>query len=523
MPNLQHQSQSEVLQTSQRKPPSIEQIADQREKLDRFEKKIRYIKQDRSVRKQILAWYGGPGIGKTTLVKLLTHSCKKERVPYLLVDFLRGKHHSSDYMEDPALLIEDMILALTKKTEMDTSSLYSAIRRFRSALASEIFIVRDYYELSAFERKYNRPEWLNIWSGVIREFIFLVDGLCKDRLGDSQPLAVFFDETEYAGVQLIDWIEEWIINPLLHRKQCIIVWTSRRPQKWKSHEVKRMLKKEELQVFDLNDVKEQFVKSNSSFNLTNEFFKKVYDVTGGHPYANAIIIDTWTTQSVKITPQIFSANESELLSKVYDEFILTHAFRDCSPEMKIACELLALIRRFDATMLCKVLKACASNSFATWDEDECEYFLKKLKQTQLLVWSNGGYSLDPDLRYIIQKFLYVREPQLFIRVNQTASTVYSSWLKQPVDNRGGFIVEELYHQAALNLTGQSTDLEHLLNKRLQQYHLWFNNRDMLRLSLEQLRGTIEHDQELEQLTNGLSSTRLVKPVQKYLDDLLTRK
>jgi hypothetical protein len=41
------------------------------------------------------------------------------------------------------------------------------------------------------------------------------------------------------------------------------------------------------------------------------------------------------------------------------------------------------------------------------------------------------------------------ERKTFIAANKAALRIYEDWLERPVDNRGLFIVEELYHNAAL--------------------------------------------------------------------------
>jgi hypothetical protein len=320
----------------------------------------------------------------------------------------------------------------------------------------------------------------------------------------------------------VDWIEEWIINPLIQVKHCMIVWTARRPWRWKRPEIRRRLTSEPLDVFEPEMVREQIQSGSATPDLAAELFKNVFTLTGGHPFASFIVIselDILAKQGEKVTPATFSDFESKLLADVFHKFIDGYAFNELgSVDLKVACRFIALVRLFDSTMLREILQACAGEPFKSWNQEDFGHLLLQLKKTQLLVWDKG-YALDAGLRHIIQKYFMVLERNIFVDANRAALKIYEDWLGRPVDNRGLFVLEELYHNAALLQVGEQMDLKAILNKRLKEYPDWIKDEQVLDNALERLEGEIGNDKELEQYT--LSNADLVKQVQAFKEKRLS--
>jgi hypothetical protein len=277
-----------------------------------------------------------------------------------------------------------------------------------------------------------------------------------------------------------------------------------------------------LKVFEPGMVKEQIKFGSAKPDLVSELFNSVYNLTGGHPFASFIVInelDTLAQQGNKITSENFHDFESKLLEEVFDRFVNDYAFSELeSNDLKIACKFISLVRLFDSTMLRKILQTCAGDLFVPWNQDDFGDLLLKLKKTQLLVWEKG-YAIDPGLRHILQKYFMVLDRNKFITANRTALQVYDDWLGRPVDNRSLFVLEELYHSAALAQVGEHVDLSRLLTRRLKEYPDWIRDEQALDNALERLEGEINNDKELEQFT--LSNADLVKQVQAFRNDRLS--
>jgi hypothetical protein len=123
----------------------------------------------------------------------------------------------------------------------------------------------------------------------------------------------------------VDWIEEWIINPLIQIKHCVVVWTARRPWRWKRPEIRRQLTSESLDVFDPDVVKQQIELGSAKPDLVMKLFNNVHIITGGHPFANRIVInelDLLTQQGQQITAETFSSSLKRSLANL---LMVTHS------------------------------------------------------------------------------------------------------------------------------------------------------------------------------------------------------
>ena len=495
--------------------PKLEELVDREEQIDQFDMVLRRIQQERPQATTLFEWYGGPGIGKTQLVRLLIEQCQSNDCAWACVDFAQAKADKliEVFSADPTRLIEQIAGELIRPNLLEEEELFEHIQAYREQEHPKE-AVRAYFEMSRDERLYNRPVWLDNLQKVVTSFIGLVNDLGQREGSQSvRPVAIFFDETESADVELTDWIEDWIISSLVHVKHCIVVWTARRPWRWKLPEIRRRIYSEQLLVFPEDNSKQQVEKGSSHPDLAMEFFGRVHEITHGHPAANAVAIkqiNRWEKASPSLPD--FS---TELLKQIFDGFIMNYAFEGLKADEKTASQLLSLVRLFDTVMLRDVLKACAGEQFKNWSQEDFGDLLLRLKKSQLLVW-NKGYALDPDLRYMLYNYFLNNERPLFIKVHRTALEVYQDWLNRPVDNRSLFVIEELYHLVSLQLANEPVNLMSEFSKRLEQYLEWFPDEQGRRNTLERLQGTLKHDKELERLTDGLSSSKMVSQVQVFL-------
>lgn len=494
--------------------PSPNQYVDREEQVNKFTDVLDRIIRQGPVSTNLFEWYGSPGIGKSVLVSLLSQKADEKQSAWASVNFKNSASKLKKYLHDPVLLVEEVVLDLSKRVELDTREFEKTLKGYRAASLPKEGVVSAYAGMDQETRLYQRPAWLNELRNVVVAFIKMVNTLPDPE--DVHPVVLFFDETEYADIDLVDWIEEWIINPLIQVKHCAIVWTARRPWRWKRPEIRRRLTSEMLKVFEPDMVKEQIESGSTKPDLVKELFKNVYSLTGGHPFASSIVItelDILANQGEEITPKTFSDFESKLLADVFHKFIQDYAFRELkSKDLKIACKFMALVRLFDASMMREVLRACAGETFKSWKQEDFGNLLLKLKKTQLLVWEKG-YAIDPGLRHIIQKYFMSSERKTFIAANKAALRIYEDWLERPVDNRSLFIVEELYHNAALLQVNERKNLTAILDMRLRDYPNRIKDEKALDNALERLDGEIANDRELEEWLP--SNIDLLGQVQKF--------
>lgn len=483
---------------------SLDQLVDRQDQLNNFNKVLDQIGQRGTITSNIFEWFGSPGIGKTVLVALLVEEAKKKNAISTIIDFKQAGEETKAYLHDPVKLIKKMVSDLQVRATLDTREFDITVLDYENVSLPNEGVVNAYLSMSQDARLYNDIDWLKKLKNVIIAYIkMLVTFPSQEKSNGVRSITVFFDETEYADVELIDWLEEWVIAPLVQIKHCVVVWTARRPWRWKRPEIKRRLTSEELKVFDPDMVKEQIRSESKKPDLVLELFKSVHTLTGGHPLASYIVIsklDVLANQGEKVTPETFRDFEAKLIEEIFDRFINEYTLsRLDSNDVKIACKFIALVRSFDSTMLRRILNACAGDLFAPWEQEDFGDLIVRMKRTQLLVWDNGN-AIDPSLRHIIQKYFMALDKSTFINANRTALKVYEDWLMRPVDNRGLFVLEELYHNALLLQMGIQSNLNLILGKRLEEYPGWIrDDKDALSIALERLEGEINNDKELENL------------------------
>lgn len=501
---------------------SLEKYVDREEQIDKFIDVLNRIIRQAPVPSNLFEWYGSPGIGKSVLVRVLANRADDKESAWSVVNFREQKKKIKTYLQDPIVLIEEIVSDLRKHANFNAKEFDKALKVYKSTSLPDKGVVFTYAAMDQETRLYQRPKWLNDLRNVVIEFIKLIN-TSPVKSDDIYPVALFFDETEYADIELVDWIEEWVINPVIQVKHCVVVWTARRPWRWKRPEIRRRLTSEQLKVFEEEMVREQIESGSAKPDLVKDLFKNVYSLTGGHPFASSIVItqlDSLAKHGETLTPETFADFEAQILSEVFHKFIDGYAFRDLkSTELKTACKFAALVRLFDTTMLKEVLRACAGDAFKGKKQEDFGELLLQLKKTQLLVWEKG-YALDPGLRHIIQKYFMTSEKKAFIKANKAALQVYQDWLGRPVDNRGLFVVEELYHNAMLLHAGTKKDenviaeeLHSILNNRLLDYPNRFTDEEALYNALYHLEGDLQHDKELGQYI--LSIAELAKQVQEF--------
>ena len=484
-------------------------------------------KQSSSQLKNLLEWYGGPGIGKTTLVKLLQRECVRHSIAYTTLNFKDKLGDLQRYEEKPDFLLVELVSTFLDRNRIDeqySQKWENSIETFNIAVGQLENPVQAYLQMSRQERLYEQPEWLKRWRDVVTVFLDLVQAVTKSNVGQIQPLLFFFDETENATPTLINWIEEWIINPVIRLQGCAVVWTARQPWRWKRPEVRQRLISQQLLPFSPENVQEQLQAGN--IDLAQELFGRVFQITEGHPYAGDLAVQQihrWQVEGISITADYIWDRRATLLQDIFEKFIEDYAFsgltkdknRTLERKLKTTLRLTALVRIFDNKMLQALLENHGGKQFANFSIEDTQELLMRLKRTQFIIWEKG-HSLDPNLRHLIRNYYLTNELHIFVAVNQTALAMNQTWLNKPVDNMNLFVIEELYHLASLQEAGQPVNIEDAFKIRLNDYDTRWDDLDVRQSALRRLEGDLEADKELELLTNGLSKTRLVKIIQSKI-------
>jgi len=284
--------------------------------------------------------------------------------------------------------------------------------------------------------------------------------------------------------------------------------------------VRRRLRSQELGPFN-NEGTVQLFESNSKYSLT-ELSVPVRRLTLGHPFADAIALrrldnlaKTGKTPRVDEFPNI----ETDLIDGLVQDFVNAYAFKGLTDELASACRVLALVRQFDVILLREILMS-ALPTFANYKREEFGGLLSRLRATQLVWWDDRrkGYALDPTLRHILAAHIRRHQPSMYAKVNQVAIGIYQDWIERAGDNRGVYIVEEIYQQACLNqlpsdfLSSKEMTVLTLLEKRLQEYPQ--RDPDLRASALDRLYHELEDDRELPEKLGRDKFEELLKKVRQ---------
>jgi hypothetical protein len=511
---------------------SSESLVNRKKQINQFDLLLDKLSHRKPISTPIIQWHGGPGIGKTSLIELLVDNCRKRDISFSWIDF--GFLDIKTYYEDPTLLIEKVVFGGWKVSQKDGEMLMRAIGNFRQTIKTmdQLFIVA--YEKRSQQKIPIDPKWLDElklvgleFEAVARQKAGLLDA--NEEINRIHPLVIFFDETEDLKREFVNWIEDNIFRPLSLLPMALVVWTGRKPWQWRRPEVRQRVYNEKLEVFNgvgvETQMEAQLTNAGDGEDLAKQLFQNVLDVTGGHPFANKVVIgkiNSWTEDKNLVTSESFIRNQPELFDRIFNDFILKYAFEKLSDEQRTACELLGMVRRFDVKMLQEVAKASKLTIFDKMDRDGFRYLLDELKKAQFMDW-NQGFVLDQPLRHLISEYYYWRRKEEYIDINRVALKVNEEWLAIPVDNRGLFIIETLYHNACLKRAGVSIELDDALRQKMSVFPK--ENHDALKDSLTRLAGELRRDAELAGLFSVLDEmgllgeheklNHLVESIEKY--------
>ena len=484
--------------------PDINHLINQEIHTDLFGQALRKIQRGREPSYKFFEWFGGPGIGKSQLIRLLVNKhCINTPVSFVLTSF------NDRYTEISLLCHIANNLKISNLDELEKSiEAYQASSSFQNPS-------RQSTTLTQYQRLHDQPEWLRLYEAMSKSFVATL----MQSAELSHPIVLFFDKTENIDPEFTEWLEAYIFAPLLQHKSFVIVWTGRSPFRWKHSDVKRRFHSQRLTPFILDDVRKQF-KTRQLDTLADDFFNQtLFRDTDGHPSAGAVVmaqLSHWQDTEEKISTSFLHNRQQELLTKIYTVFIQNYAFSDLREDEKIACDLLALVRSFDVLMLQTILQKHGGSEFKQWTLAQFRDLFKRLENTPLLIWEAEKRILDPHLRHIIRSYFLSCEPDIFIAINKTAQNTYQDWLERPkVHNPNLFITEYLYHLASLRSIGQPVNITDLFYNQLHLYQEQFDEDSRIQ-TLDSLNGRINNDTILLTLL-GDTSTDITRSIQRTLD------
>lgn len=260
---------------------------------------------------------------------------------------------------------------------------------------------------------------------------------------------------------LLDWLEDNVFYPLVRTYRVILVFSGRRRLRWKKFEVKRRVTPHHLEPFNKDDAERQLIKLAGEKGET--VARAIYEYSFGHPYTNKVIFDElWRlskTQGVALDQGLLARNEGKI-AEIIDRRIIEEKFlEDLAPILKSLLRLITIVRKFNANPL----RYFASRFIAPQYEQEAGAFylgaIRDMVDSTLVEWSlaHGGYVLDPVVRKIMSKHLWVTDAEGFKERHRAAIQLYDRWIESYPENSGTYLIEELFHLLNLRRAEKTPD------------------------------------------------------------------
>jgi hypothetical protein len=313
------------------------------------------------------------------------------------------------------------------------------------------------------------------------------------------------------------WFEEQIVAPLVRHDQVLTVFAGRKElRRWKQFEVRRRIKKMQLEAFKPEEVEEQFKKAAvSDYVVVGNI---IYPYSFGHPFT------TWHLQhqldALRAPEQAFDeqfiADRREEITAALAE-IETGLLTDVPYDLRLRLSQASVLRRFHINALRTILVELEMEDSLTQPDSFFLELIGRMVDTHLVHFSRAhqGYTVDPTVRRILNLGLRLREPDEYHARHTKALELYQKWMEILAENCGGFLIEAIFHSAARAAVDKTSpgdlwkEIEELLKAlRPEKFNLEGAN-----LLVEELQG----DDELR----GMLSAWLLDQVSLF--DMLLRR
>lgn len=249
--------------------------------INHFDDILDRINRNGPVNSNIIEYYGSPGIGKSALLGELARRAESKGARVAMINF--EDENTSELERDPSVVIEK----LASQLGINQGDFARALAEYRISTLPRDGVVKAYGEMDQETRLYQRPDWLNKFREMDVEFIKAVNVR-------KSPSVLLFDEAGATSTEMLDFVEEWIINPIVQVKTAIIGFATTRPWRWKRPEIRRRLTSTQIGPLRQEQVEELLGRSWPSWKgtLTSAIIGEIYQTTGGHPGAIWAVINS---------------------------------------------------------------------------------------------------------------------------------------------------------------------------------------------------------------------------------------
>ena len=463
------------------------------EEVGLVEERIGIIQYGGSVFQAVINFYGVVGIGKTVLLRELEKRIRDKGLPCAFVDFAEEEYDCSP--QSQVALLEDIVDRLSDSA--GSAALAEAVLDFRQ------------------RRQTGEPVEDQV-QAVVQASLDYINDLARDR---NAPAVLLFDTLERADAALFDWLEEEVIGPLIRTDRVLVIVASRAPHRWKQFAVRRRAYRWRLDPFDEKTTREQLPQEYETL------APKVMHLTRGHPFGNVQILQSVRRIEQEVGRSFrrtdFDEYQRRLVQELVDQLIEPLVMRDVPAEIKRAYRVVALARQFDVNVLRRLLTRFVEEPFAG---KSAAYFLGvvgAMVKTTLVEWSSArrGYVLDSTIRWMLALNMRLSARERYEEVNRELASLYDEWIERVPENRSGFIIERLYHEACLqSAQGASAEaiagrLCGLLEGYLEKYYPVIEEGEMPH-GLTALKEELSKDEEWKEFLSDGQDDQLIDVIKE---------
>ncbi len=341
----------------------------------------------------------------------------------------------------------------------------------------------------------------------------LTDEFAPLLLFDS--LEIFEEKEEYQDS--LYWFEEQIVAPLVRYDRVLTIFASRRELRWRQFEVRRRTLRIALEAFSPEETEEQFKKAEiKDFALVGNV---LYPYAFGHPYTAWHLqrrLNPLLAPEERFDQSFVAARHPEVATvlREVEEWLLKPVPSDLRNQLRLA----SAVRKFHINSLRLILDKLTDEAYLKRSDSVILDLIGRMVDTNLVRYSSAyqGYTVDRTVRRLLNLRLQLQEASEYRRRQTAALEIYEDWIDELPENCGSFLIEAVFHTAALARANDSSPeetwkkIEALLNKALQAEKFTLEGADFL---VEELK----RDNELQEI---LSEPPFEEG--KLFDDLLKR-
>lgn len=235
------------------------------------------------------------------------------------------------------------------------------------------------------------------------------------------------------------WFQENVLSPASRTGKVAVVLTSETELRFtESFELRMRLECRELRSLDPEAISRALPEYEG-------IAREIHRITGGLPLLTEEFIERLKASQIA-TPADFQAHAQELTGKYYRTYVEERFLAGLAPDIRETVLILALLRRFDVKVLKKILLDLLPDSYQGYGTADYLDLIDRLRPW--VEWRRqGGYTLNPAFRLMLQGYILTIKPDLYKRVNRAVEVMYRGWLEN--EYREHYLTELLYHVLAL--------------------------------------------------------------------------